>query len=510
MAFPTETVYGLGANALDPDVVSRVFEAKGRPRDNPLIVHVSRLEGATPLVRQISPKAQRLMEMFWPGPLTLLFPKSEIIPEIITAGLPNVAIRMPDHPVSQMLIDACGVPLAAPSANQSGRPSSTSAKDVLADLEGKVDVILDGGTTDIGVESTVLDLSGDVPTILRPGGITREEIESVLNLKIKNGHGSIASYAGVVPKAKYKHYAPKADMYLATGTLTEQRQKIIFHGLSLALSGKTVVVLASEENSAFYVPFQKVLKDLFQVITLGSRQDLSHVAARLYSSLRRSEELGAHVILSETFSMKGLGFAISNRLEEASRGNKLPELEGLAIKENSDHGKPLNNRGKSKAKPFKIIMLCTGNTCRSPMAEGLFRKLWKEAGEPYPIFVVSRGATTMPGLPASKEAVQAMRNKGVDISGHLSAPVSDDDLAETDVVIAMTKTHKQMLVSKYPEFKNKIVTLSEVLPGEINGDVMDPFGKGQKVYDDTGDLLEKALAALVKHLSGQEVHGAND
>ncbi len=512
VAFPTETVYGLGASALNPDAVDSVFEAKARPRDNPLIVHVSRLEGVNPLVAQIPPRAKKLMEIFWPGPLTLLFPKSEIVPDVITAGLPNVAIRMPGHPVSQMLIDACGVPLVAPSANQSGRPSPTCARDVLADLEGKVDIILDGGTTDIGVESTVLDVSGDIPIILRPGGITREQIESVLNLKpnaikLSNGYED-TSDAGGLPMAKYQHYAPKAAMYLATGTLTQQRRKIIFHGLRLALSGSKPVVLVSEENAEFYTPFQQVFESLFQVITLGSRQDLSPVAARLYSSLRRAEEMGAQVILSETFSLHGLGLAIANRLEEASRGNKLPEFKDLAAQQELDL--PSKPSPGISTEPFKIIMVCTGNTCRSPMAEGLFIKLWKEAGEPYPVEVVSRGVTTVPGLPASKEAVQAMKSKGVDISGHLSAPVSSDGLAEADIAITMTQAHKQMLLSKYPAFKNKIVTLSEIVPGVIDGDVIDPFGKSRKVYGDTADLLEESLEVLVKRLSGQEVHVPKD
>ena len=178
MAFPTETVYGLGASAMNPEAVSKVFEAKARPRGNPLIVHVSNLSQVGSVVTHVSPKAEALMKMFWPGPLTLLFPKSDAVLDIVTAGLPNVAVRMPDHPVSQALIEACGVPLVAPSANLSGRPSPTGAKDVLADLDGKVDIILDGGTTHIGVESTVLDVSKEPPVILRPGAIGKEEIEA--------------------------------------------------------------------------------------------------------------------------------------------------------------------------------------------------------------------------------------------------------------------------------------------------------------------------------------------
>ncbi len=508
VAFPTETVYGLGANALDPEAVARIFEAKGRPQDNPLIVHVSRLEGVGPLVKEISPRAAALMQTFWPGPLTLLFPRSDAVPGVVTANLSSVAIRMPDHPVAQQLIDACGVPLAAPSANQSGRPSPTSARDVLADLDGKVDIIIDGGPTDIGVESTVLDVSGNIPAILRPGGIAWEDIEAVLGTRHFNNAavvrgcrkaGFASDEAAPSPGMKYRHYAPKAGMYLATGGIVVQRQKIMFFGMKLALSGRKVVVMASKENLPFYNQIRQVFPEgAFEAIMLGSREDLSPVAARLYSSLRRSEELGASVILSETFSLKGLGLAISNRLEKASGGRKLPELGPGFEYEQPGREVPAN----LPAEPLKIVMVCTGNTCRSPMAEGLFRRLWKDAGEPFPVEVKSRGVTTMPGLPASKEAIQAMSKKGVDISTHLSAPISSRDIAEADLVITMTLVHKQMLLSRHPEFRHKIRTLSELLPGVLSGGVTDPFGQSQAVYDDTSDILEKSLGILAVRLAG--------
>lgn len=511
VAFPTETVYGLGASALNPEAVSRVFKAKARPRDNPLIVHISRLDGIKRLVTNISPKAEALMKRFWPGPLTLLFPRSEIVLDIVTAGLPNVAVRMPDHPVSQMLIDACGVPLVAPSANQSGRPSPTCARDVLAELNGKVDIILDGGPTHIGVESTVLDVSGDTPVILRPGGITREEIEAALKARagsvLVDGNGLGGCFGrnnGAPSTVKCRHYMPKADLYLATGTHVEQRQKIILHALRLALSGTRVAVLASEENSRFYLQLEQPAKGLLHVINLGSRSDLPLVAARLYSGMRRSEELGARVILSETFSLQGIGLAIANRLENASQGRKLPEFGWQdAVESQAGDAQDGEDVQFMSSKPLRVLMVCTGNTCRSPMAEGILRKSWKEAGEPYPIEVVSGGVATMPGLPASEEAVKAMKSMGVDISRHLSATISFDSLARADLVIAMTQDHKQMLLVRYPEFKQKILTLSEISPG-IGGDVIDPFGKSQEEYDKTAKILEKSLTSLAKRLSGQE------
>lgn len=228
VAFPTETVYGLGANALMPDAVKRIFEAKGRPQDNPLIVHVSRPEAVPPLVREIPHAAARLMEVFWPGPLTLLFAKSDLVPDVVTAGLDTVAIRMPDHPVAQRLLDAAGVPVAAPSANISGRPSPTTFEATAADLAGKVDVIVDGGPAGIGVESTVLDISGPVPKVLRPGGLSVEELEHVLG-RVEVAPEAAAGETPPSPGMKYRHYAPKADVYLAHGSAKEQAQSIRLH-----------------------------------------------------------------------------------------------------------------------------------------------------------------------------------------------------------------------------------------------------------------------------------------
>ena len=210
--------------------------------------------------------------------------------------------------------------------------------------------------------------------------------------------------------------------------------------------------------------------------------------------LRRAEELAGDSVRD---LLKGLGLAISNRLAKQRRPN-FPNW-GLASNLNSLAGRYLSI---FPWEPLKIVMVCTGNTCRSPMAEGLFRRLWKDAGEPFPVEVKSRGVATVPGLPASKEAIQAMTNKGVDISTHLSEPISSRDMAEADLVIAMTSAHKQMLLSRYSEFGHKIRTLSELLPGVLSGDVTDPFGQSQAVYDDTSDILEKSLGILAVGLAG--------
>jgi len=481
VAFPTETVYGLGANALDPKAVLKIFEAKGRPQDNPVIVHVSGLEQVKLLVTEISPVASRLMKTFWPGPLTLLFPKSCLVPAEVTAGLPLVAIRMPDHPVAHKLIDLANVAVAAPSANISGRPSPISADEVLSDLDGKVDVILDGGPANIGVESTVLDVSRPIPRILRPGGVPKEELERILEkVEVVQGvpRGPVPS-----PGMKYRHYAPKAKMYLATGSYQEQKEAILSASLRRIFSDKKVVVLASSENLPSYLAFRDRFPANFKVIELGSREDLTSVAARLFSSLRLADKAGADVIFSETFPLRGLGLAIGNRLERASGGRKV----------NTDFKKPL-----------VVMMVCSGNTCRSPMAEGLLKKIWKDMGEPYPLRVISRGTSAMAGFPASSEAVSVMKKRGIDISSHISWPVVEKDLDEADLVITMTNAHKEMLLSRFPKYSKKIYTLSEMVPQKIKGDVADPIGLGEEVYERTATMLEKGLLELAEWLAGKD------
>ena len=263
---------------LMPDAVKRIFEAKGRPQDNPLIVHVSRPEAVPPLVREIPHAAARLMEVFWPGPLTLLFAKSDLVPDVVTAGLDTVAIRMPDHPVAQRLLDAAGVPVAAPSANISGRPSPTTFEATAADLAGKVDVIVDGGPAGIGVESTVLDISGSVPNVLRPGGLSVEELEHVLG-RVEVAPEAAAGETPPSPGMKYRHYAPKADVYLAHGSAKEQAQSIRLHAVKSVLAGTRVLILASSENMPLYRGLEGESGNRITVIEMGSRSDLAPVAA---------------------------------------------------------------------------------------------------------------------------------------------------------------------------------------------------------------------------------------
>ncbi|MGI6065478.1 MAG: L-threonylcarbamoyladenylate synthase [Bacillota bacterium] len=317
VAFPTETVYGLGANALEGAAVKKIFAAKGRPSDNPLIVHISNLDQLPPLVKEIPQAARILMKKYWPGPLTLIFPKSKIIPLEVTAGLDTVAIRMPEHPIAQALIEYAGVPVAAPSANISGKPSPTSGRHVWHDMEGKVAMVLDGGEASVGVESTVLDITSEPPIILRPGGVTFEELKETLGqVEIDRGVGEMEVPRS--PGMKYTHYSPAADVFIVARGAQDFPEKIkkLYH--SLNAGGKKVAILISEETAG---QLGNGIHPHYTEI-LGSRQDLKEVAHRLFAAFRNADIQGSDIILIEEFPEKGMGAAVMNRMIRAA-GNKV-------------------------------------------------------------------------------------------------------------------------------------------------------------------------------------------
>ncbi|WP_410984943.1 L-threonylcarbamoyladenylate synthase [Bacillus cereus] len=306
IAFPTETVYGLGANAMNDEAIAKIFEAKGRPSDNPLIVHIGAKSQLGEIVREITPVAEVLMKHFWPGPLTIILPKKDGISEKVTAGLDTVGVRMPDHPVALALIEAANVPVAAPSANRSGRPSPTLAHHVYEDLNGKIAGIVDGGATGVGVESTVVDCTSEVPTILRPGGITKEQLEEVIGTVSLDPGLKDEKEKPKAPGMKYTHYAPKAPLSIVEGS-REFIQQLVDKKKE---EGYTVGVLTTEE-------YQHVYKaDV--VIPCGVRSNLASVATKLYDVLRTFDASKVDVIFSESFPNEGIGNAIMNRLTKAA------------------------------------------------------------------------------------------------------------------------------------------------------------------------------------------------
>lgn len=307
VAFPTETVYGLGANAKSDEAVRKVFEAKGRPSDNPLIVHIASEEQLIEIVEEIPERARKLMAEFWPGPLTLIMKKKPgMLSNLVTAGLDTVAVRMPDHPIALGLISASGLPIAAPSANTSGKPSPTSAKHVADDLVGRIAGIVDGGATGVGVESTVLDCTVEVPVILRPGGITFEQIEAVIGTVRQDVALKHKDAAPKAPGMKYTHYAPKAPLYLVKGN-----QAFLQHLVNEKRDdGLKVGIISAYEHQQEY--------EADYVLAPGSLADLQTVAAGLYDTLRQFDELDTDIIFSEMFPESGIGVAVMNRLVKAA------------------------------------------------------------------------------------------------------------------------------------------------------------------------------------------------
>jgi len=316
VAFPTETVYGLGANALNENTVKNIFAAKGRPSDNPLIVHIADKNEVGSLVSDIPPSALRLMDEFWPGPLTIIMNKSDRIPPTITAGLGTVAVRMPSHPVALALIMKSGLPIAAPSANTSGRPSPTSAKHVIDDLSGKVDVIIDAGCTNIGLESTVLDMTANPPMILRPGGITLLQLGAILH-RVELDSALIGEFlhntAPKSPGMKYVHYSPKAEVVIIEGEISRTVETINKMVRDYSLKGTRVGILATEQT-----------KDLYygaEVLSSGDRCNPETIASNLFRILREFDDKHMEIILAESIDSHGIGLAVMNRLSRAAGHN---------------------------------------------------------------------------------------------------------------------------------------------------------------------------------------------
>ena len=321
VAFPTETVYGLGADALHPEASKKIYAAKGRPSDNPLIVHISKFEDLVSIAREVPPQAKKLADAFWPGPLTMIFPKSDIVPYGTTGGLDTVAIRMPSDPIANRMIALAGIPIAAPSANTSGRPSPTTAEHVYQDMNGKIEMILDGGAVGIGVESTIVDVSGPVPMLLRPGAITIEMLrETVGQVEIDPAiQGPMA--ANVKPKApgmKYRHYAPKAELVLVEEKNPETKEVIsdrVIEEINLLAKsrldqGQKVGIICTEETRDCYPQGM--------VRSLGFRSRPETIAHNLFAVLREFDDLGVDYIYSESFPKDHLGQAIMNRLTKAA------------------------------------------------------------------------------------------------------------------------------------------------------------------------------------------------
>ncbi len=346
VAFPTETVYGLGANALDPEAISRIFAAKGRPSTNPLIVHLAHSHQLDRVAVAIPELAWQLFASFAPGPLTLILQRHPCVPDAVSSGLPTIAVRVPSHPVAQALLTAATVPIAAPSANRSNRPSPTTATHVLDDLQGQVDVVLDGGATPIGVESTVLDLTSNPPRLLRPGSLPVESLREVLPTldyqhypishqdqfsqvsqvsqnASRNGNPDVSQNNAFTPSPgmSLKHYAPAAQFFLFQGEQQAVLAAMLQVVAPLIQAGKRFGLLLVDEDATYLASQPALATPHVKIITLGRETDATTIAQRLFSGLRELDRWGAEVILARMIAPEGLGLAIADRLFRAAAGH---------------------------------------------------------------------------------------------------------------------------------------------------------------------------------------------
>jgi L-threonylcarbamoyladenylate synthase len=316
VAFPTETVYGLGVHALDRSAVRRLFEAKGRPANDPLIVHVDDIDRMQPLVSEVPDTARPLAARFWPGPLTIVLRRSERVPDEVTAGLSTVAIRVPAHPVARALLMAAGIPVAAPSANLFSRPSPTRASHVMDDLAGRIDLVVDGGATQVGVESTVLDLSGEVPTILRPGAVSIDMLREILPRVERRSTDSPSSGAMKSPGLLERHYSPRAPLTVYDGS--DSVARLVRDACSVIASGQRLGIMAADEDRDALSIVERH-GPLATIVALGSERDHVTVASRLYAAIRELDASGVDRILVRDFpGSDGLAVAVRDRLRRAS------------------------------------------------------------------------------------------------------------------------------------------------------------------------------------------------
>lgn len=472
VAFPTETVYGLGANALDEEAARKTYEAKGRPSDNPLIIHIARISALNEIAENIPAAAHDVARRFWPGPLTLIFEKSEKVPYGTTGGLETVAVRMPEHKTALALIEAAGGFVSAPSANTSGRPSPTEAAHVAEDLSGKIDMILDGGSVTIGVESTILDMTVVPPMILRPGAITKEMLEDVIGT-VAVDKTLMSDKSGEAPKApgmKYRHYAPKAQLAIVEGDVPEIVKAVRQLAFEKTRGGARVGIIASNETQKEYTT--GIVK------TIGTRENEMTVAKNLYRILREFDEEEVDYIYSEAFESDGIGTAVMNRLMKAAGHTVIPAAEIV-----------------KKQKYRRIIFVSDSDNSRAPMAAELLRG--QDLCQEYEIF--SRGMIVLFPEPANQKAEAIMKSKQLTLIEHQAAPLKAEDMTEDTLVLTMSGSQKEKILAEY-EGVQDIFTLRE-FAGD-GGDVKSPYGQPLVKYGETYEFLEELIQKLAEKLNG--------
>lgn len=478
VAFPTETVYGLGANALDEEAARKTYAAKGRPSDNPLIVHICEVDALNRIAVNIPEEVGRLAEKFWPGPLTLILEKSDEVPYGTTGGLDTVAVRMPSDSIARELIRAAGGYVSAPSANTSGRPSPTAAEHVREDLDGKIEMILDGGSVDIGLESTILDMTVTPSMILRPGAITADMMEPVV------GHVSIdetllgreTDKAPKAPGMKYRHYAPKAKLMIVEGNVKEEVLAIRQLCYAAVREGKRVGVIATNETYSYYT--NGVVKNI------GTRENEKTIARNLYAVLREFDDEEVDEIYSESFALQGIGNAIMNRLEKAAGHLRISAASVV-----------------KQQKYRRIIFVSMTDTCRGPMAAEMLRR--EDLHQEY--VIDSRGMVVLFPEPVNQKAEAVMKSAQMTMASHTAVALSEAEMEGDILLLTMDEEQKIKLTEQYGDNGN-IYTLKEFTGEET--DIPNPYGKPLNVYGECLETLSKLIHKLTEKLNSFTEGGA--
>ena len=471
VAFPTETVYGLGANALNEDAAKKTYAAKGRPSDNPLIVHIADVEDLPIVARNISDKAKQLMEQFWPGPLTFIFEKQYIVPYGTTGGLNTVAVRMPTDEIARAVIRAGGGYISAPSANTSGRPSPTSAEHVADDFDGKIDMIIDGGNVDIGLESTILDMTVEPPMILRPGAITKEMLEEVIG-EVAVDATLLTEDTGDAPKApgmKYRHYAPKAQLVIVKGEVGETLKAIRQIAYEQTRLGFKVGIIASGETAEYYT--NGIVKNI------GTRSNENSIAKNLYRVLREFDEEDVSYIYSEAFDGDGIGSAIMNRLEKAAGHHIIQATDITRLQ-----------------KYRRVLFISKSDNCRGPMAAELLRH--ESLVQEYKIG--SRGMVVLFPEPANQKAEAIMRSQQMTLAAHEATQLDEMDLDDDTLILTFEESQKWKIVSDYENVKH-VYTLGEYIDDDRV--VCSAHGQPLNIYGENFELLKELIHKLAERLN---------
>lgn len=471
VAFPTETVYGLGANALDAQAAKKTYEAKGRPSDNPLIVHIADLGALKEIAQNIPSVTDEIASHFWPGPLTMIFDKTDKVPYGTTGGLNTVAVRMPDDPIARELIIAAGGYVSAPSANTSGRPSPTTAGHVYDDLNGKIEMIIDGGAVEIGVESTILDMTVTPPMILRPGAVTKEMLENLIG-EVSVDQTLISDDSTKVPKApgmKYRHYAPKAQLIVVEGELESAVKAIRQIAYEQTRLGYKVGIIATTESVGKYT--------VGDIKNIGTRSNENSAAKNLYRVLREFDEDDVDYIYSEAFDTDGIGSAVMNRLLKAAGHHTLMADEITKFQ-----------------KYRRILFVSHSDNCRGPMAAELLKiqPLLQE------YVVESRGMVVLFPEPANPKAEEVMESHEMSLAGHETMALKEEDLTEDTLVLTMEESQKWKIISEYENVKN-VYTLNEYIG--VGNELRSPYGKPLSEYGETYETIKRFIELLANKLN---------